>query len=176
MHSCRILLLQLYQNENLMKKTIFAVSFVVMSSLSHADSNVSGVSALSPELQKLFSEEMIQLNHGMKDIMDAYVSGQWDVIAPIAKKMENSYVLRKNLSRNQMHELHSKLPKQFLELDEKFHYYSGMLSHVSEKGKTELIGFYFSKMSETCISCHSTYATHKFPSFKPKEKQRDHHH
>jgi hypothetical protein len=159
-----------------MKILIPVLLYFVMSPISHADNHNNGVSSLSPDLQKLFSKEMIQLKQGMHEIMDAYVSGEWDVIAPIAKKMEGSYVLRQSLSQSQMHELHSKLPSAFLELDDKFHYYSGMLSHASEMKKTELIGYYYGKMSETCVSCHSSYATHKFPSFKPKTVNENHHH
>ena len=143
--------------------------------ISHAENKNTGVTSLSPQLQQLFSKEMIQLNQGMKKIMDAYISGQWNIIASIAKKMEGSYVLRQNLTKSQMLELHSKLPKQFLKLDEEFHYYSGMLSHASEKKKTELIGFYFSKMSETCVSCHSLYATSKFSSFNSKSGSNHNH-
>jgi len=69
-----------------------------------------------------------------------------------------------------------KLPKHFLNLDEKFHYYSGMLAHVFAKKKPVLISFYFSKMSETCVSCHSLYATKKFPSFKSRAKESKLHH
>lgn len=159
-----------------MKKLITVLSFFIMLPISHADNHNAGVSSLSPELQQLFSKEMVQLNKGMQEIMNAYISGQWGSIVPIAKRMEDSYVLRQNLSRNQMHELHSKLPKTFLELDEKFHYYSGMLSHASEMKKAELIGFYFAKMGETCVSCHSIYATKKFPSFDSQIKNDKHHH
>ena len=151
---------------------VLSLFFIVPSG--HASEN-NGVSSLTPELQLLFSEEMVQLKKGMNQIMDAYVTGRWNDIVPIAKKMENSYVLRQGLSQDQMHELHTKLPKEFLNLDEKFHYYSGMLAHVSEKKKAELIGFYFSKMSESCVSCHSLYATKKFPSFKPNVEGDKHH-
>ena len=159
-----------------MKNLVMALSFFVMASTCYADNHNKGVSSLSPKLQQLFSKEMMQLQQGMHEIMVAYVSGQWGVIVPIAKKMENSYVLRQNLSQDQMHELHSKLPNEFLELDDKFHYYSGMLSHVSEMKKVELIGYYFAKMSETCVSCHSLYATHKFPSYKSITGHENHHH
>lgn len=159
-----------------MRVLVSVLLLLLMSFITHADSHNNGVSSLSPELQQLFSKEMVQLQQGMQDIMVAYVSGQWDVIAPIAKKMEDSYVLRQNLSQHQMHELHSKLPNAFLELDDKFHYYSGMLSHASEMKKVELIGFYYAKMSETCVSCHSVYATHKFSSFKSNIDHESHHH
>jgi len=159
-----------------MKKIVAILSFLIVSSISHADESKNVISSLSPELQQLFSKEMIQLNQGMQEIIIAYTSGQWDSIIPIAKKMENSYVLTQNLSKDQMHELHSKLPTAFVELDEKFHYYSGMLSHASEMKKVELIGFYYAKMSETCVSCHSLYATHKFPSYKSITGHENHHH
>lgn len=159
-----------------MKILAAILSLLFMASVSHADDHNDGISSLSPELQQLFSKEMVQLRQGMQEIMDAYVAGKWNNIVPIAKKMENSYVLRQSLSQDQMHELHSKLPQEFLKLDEKFHYYSGMLAHASEKKKVELIGFYFSRMSETCVSCHSLYATNKFPSFKSKDEDDKHHH
>ena len=159
-----------------MKILVSVLSLFFMASISHAGKNNDGISSLSPELQQLFSKEMLQLRQGMQEIMDAYVTGEWNSIVSIAKKMENSYVLRQGLSQDQMHELHSKLPKEFLKLDEKFHYYSGMLAHVSEKKKVELIGFYFSKMSGACVSCHSLYATNKFPSFKSKVEVDKHHH
>jgi len=159
-----------------MKVLAFTLSLFFIVPTGHAGENNDGVSSLSPELQQLFSKEMIKLKQGMNEIMDAYVTGKWNDIVPIAKKMEKSYVLRQDLSQDQMHELHSKLPKEFLKLDEKFHYYSGMLAHVSEKKKAELIGFYFSKMSETCVSCHSLYATKKFPYFNSKVESSNHHH
>ena len=159
-----------------MKNLLTIISFFIITSVSHAESHTTGVASLSPELQQLFSKEMVQLEQGMHEIMTAYISGQWHDIASIAKEMENSYVLTKNLSRDQMHELHTKLPEKFLALDGKFHYYAGMLSHASEMNKVELIGFYYSKMSETCVSCHSLYATDKFSSFKPEQKSEQHNH
>lgn len=159
-----------------MKILVIALSLFFVTLTGHASEKSDAVSSLSPELQQLFSQEMVQLKQGLNEIMDAYIAGKWDVIAPIATKMENSYVLRQGLSQDQMHELHSKLPNDFLKLDEKFHYYSGMLAHVAEKEKVELIGFYFSKMSETCVSCHSVYASKKFPSFKSKIENDKHHH
>ena len=59
--------------------------------------------------------------------------------------------------------------------NEQFHYYAGMLAHVAENNKAELIGFYISKMSETCVACHSLYATRKFPSFKVDVDDGMHH-
>ena len=135
----------------------------------------SGIAALSPGLRELFTREMVELQEGMMAITPLYISGNLDEIATIAGKMENSYVLKKNLSQSQVHELHSKLPGPFIELDQQFHYLAGMLEHVANVKKIELVGFYISRMSEACVRCHTEYATHRFPALAPK-KQDEHSH
>jgi len=133
-----------------------------------------GVNDLSIGLRSLLSEEMRYLQKGMADIFPLYISGDWEAIAPLARKIENSYVLKQNLSEEQVHELHSKLPVGFIELDQKFHYLSGMLAHAAKMEKPELVGFYFSKMGETCLSCHSLYATERFPKLEPTSNEHAH--
>lgn len=110
----------------------------------------------------------------MTDILPLYVAGEWAEIAPIAGKMRDSYVLKQGLSESQRHELHSRLPAAFLELDQQFHYLSGMLEHAAEMEKAELVGFYFSKMGEICVSCHSRFATHRFPALAPETRAHGH--
>ena len=160
--------------ETTMKYPAFLLSLLLTPTIGTASDDKS-VSSLTPELQRLFSKEMIQLKNGMHQITDAYISGQWDAIATTAKQMENTYVLRQGLSHSQAHELHSKLPKNFLKLDEQFHYYSGMLAYAAENNNVELIGFYISKMSESCVSCHSRFANEKFPDFRQSIDNPKHH-
>ena len=101
----------------------FAVSFVFISvmlspSLSHAEdmhdhdsmNSTSGIEALSPELRKLLSKEMLAIQDGMMSIIPAYAAGNWDEIENIAHKMENSYILSQSLTDEQVKELHSSLP------------------------------------------------------------------
>ena len=139
-----------------------------------SDSSDTGIAGLSPELRDLFSREMRELEKGMTEILPLYVSGRWSEIGVIAGKMEDSYVLKQNLSAEQMDELHARLPGSFIELDQQFHYLAGMLQHAAEMEKVELIGFYFSKMSETCVSCHTQYATQRFPALAPKPQAHEH--
>jgi hypothetical protein len=156
---------------------------VLIPALGYGDENnvnVSGeahvaIANLSPELRDLFSREMVELQNGMMNMVPLYVSGQWAEIAAIAGRMERSYVLTKNLSELQMHELHEKLPSAFVRLDQQFHYFAGMLKHAARMEKVELVGFYTSKMAEACVGCHSEYATHKFPALAPKRRV-DHSH
>jgi hypothetical protein len=133
------------------------------------------IAPLSPELQQLFSREMLELQNAMMAMLPLYVAGKLDDIATIAARMESSYVLKKNLSGSQMHELHAKLPAAFIEQDQQFHYLAGMLEHVAKAGKTELVGFYISKMGEACVACHTAYATSRFPELS-RNRQVEHDH
>lgn len=168
-----------------MKKFVFILLFSLsLTSLpayaedhhQHHSKAQSDVESLSPELRELLKKEMLALQDGMMSIIPAYVSGDWSKIKTIADKMQNSYILKQNLSDKQKHELHSQLPAQFIKQDQQFHYLAGMLKHVAEEEKTELVGFYFSKLSEACVSCHSKFATHKFPALLHKKKHHHHSH
>ena len=135
----------------------------------------SGVESLSPELRALLVKEMQALQKAMMAVIPAYVSGNWKEIEAIASKMEGSYILKQSITDKQVEELHRLLPESFITLDQEFHYYAGMLSHVASKGKSELVGFYFSKLNESCVSCHSQYATHRFPAFIEKADKKHSH-
>ena len=137
--------------------------------------SASEVEALSDDLRNLLSQEMQALQNGMMAIIPAYVSGNWKEIEIIAGKIKNSYILKQSLTESQAKELHSILPHEFIEKDQRFHYLAGMLEHVAEKKKPELINFYFSKMSESCVSCHEAFATHKFPALIPKAEEKHMH-
>lgn len=151
-----------------------AVSYGEEDQMHIKENKQSGIGSLSIELRNLLSEEMRQLQSGMTEIIPLYISGQWDAIAPIASKMEKSYVLKQALTEDQVHELHAKLPPGFVELDQEFHYLSGMLEHAAKMAKPELIGFYYSKMGETCVSCHRQYAKEKFPQFATVKDDHTH--
>ena len=135
-----------------------------------------GVEALSSDLRDLLSQEMQALENGMMSIIPAYNSGNWGDIETTAGKMKNSYILKQNLTESQVKELHSVLPNAFIEKDQKFHYLAGMLEHAAKNKKAELINFYFSEMNESCVGCHTVFATHKFPALLSKEKEDEHSH
>jgi len=155
-------------------KLMAAVTFTTFfSAFSYADS---GVQDLSPELRSLLSKEMLSLQEGMKSILPAYISGDLDEVAKIASKIKNSYILKQQITDTQRHELKSKLPTSFLQSDQKFHEYAGMLEHVSKDKHIELVGFYYAKLSESCVSCHSQHAIHRFQGLNEKPSQNNDHH
>ena len=134
-----------------------------------------GVEGLSKETRALLRTEMAAIDNGIKALFTAYYSGNFDEVARIAKEIEQSYILKNKLTKAQIHELHTKLPKGFLQLDEKFHYNAGMLAHVAKKKKPELVGFYYSELTSGCHSCHAEYAQGRF-EFNPVKESAHHHH
>jgi len=138
------------------------------------NANAEGVEALSSDLRDLLSREMQALQNGMMSIIPAYISGNWREIETTAGKMKSSYILKQSLTESQVKELHSILPHSFVEKDQRFHYLAGMLEHVTKNKKAELINFYFSEMNESCVSCHTIFATHKFPALSSKGTKAEH--
>ena len=135
-----------------------------------------GVEALSRDLRDLLSQEMQALEKGMMSIIPAYNSGNWGEIETTGGKIKSSYILKQNLTEKQVKELQSVLPHAFIEKDQRFHYLAGMLEHAAKNKKEELINFYFSEMNESCLGCHTVFATHKFPALSSKEKEAEHTH
>ena len=134
-----------------------------------------GVEALSPGLRDLLTREMLALQQGMMSVVPAYASGDWKQIESIAAKIKDSYILQQSLTAEQKKELHSVLPTEFIKKDQHFHYLAGMLEHVAQAKKPELVNFYFSEMNQACADCHAAFATHKFPAFRQEQKD-DHAH
>lgn len=141
----------------------------------HNIQSAHAVEQLSPSLRQLLSKEMLAIQDGMMSIIPAYVSGDWPTISQIALKIKNSYILKQSLSNAQIHELHSTLPPSFLTLDQQFHYLAGMLSHAADTKKPELMGFYYSELTRTCVACHRQFAQHQFPALSDEPEPDNHH-
>lgn len=170
--------------KNLIYISLFAILFPIMSygednhkheEHAYQHKMASGVELLSDDLRDLLSQEMKALQDGMMSIIPAYISGNWEEIATIAGKIKKSYILKQQLTEDQRKELKSILPAEFIEKDQNFHYLAGMLEHAANNKKPELINFYFSEMNESCLSCHTAFATHKFSALTSKEKGRHTH-
>lgn len=132
-----------------------------------------GVEALSAPLREALSAEMVALQGGLMAVIPATVAGHWDEVARIGGQMRDSYIMKQALTGEQLQELHDALPASFLELDARFHYLAGMLSHVAEAEKPELVGYYLGVMTETCVACHSRHAQAKFPAFAEAEAEAE---
>lgn len=120
---------------------------------------------MSPDLQQLFQAEMRELLLGTQRIAGALPVANWDGIADSAMAMRHSYVLEKKLTPAQRHDLEN-LPEQFKVLDEAFHRRAEKLAQAAKAKDAEAVSFHFSRLMDTCVACHSTYAKTKFPNFR----------
>jgi hypothetical protein len=144
----------------------------------HSTSKKQGHSIeLSEPVRNLLRQEMQQVRVAMQSLVSALATADWKNIEKLGKGIQNSFILKQKISKQQMHELHSALPAEFKKLDQKFHYYAGMLAHVAKEKDTDLTQFYFSKMTESCMACHSQFATQRFPGYldKNKHESKGHH-
>ncbi|MFZ1805440.1 MAG: cytochrome c, partial [Nitrospira sp.] len=51
-------------------------------------------------------------------------------------------------------------------LDEAFHLRAEKLAHAAKAEDAEAVSFQFSRLLDSCVVCHSTYAKSKFPNFR----------
>lgn len=153
--------------------TLFIALLAAVSSNGYAESDVEN---LSPELRALLKKEMLAIQEGMQNIVPAFAAGDLAQVADIAGKISGSFILQQNITDAQKHELHTRLSEEFVHKDQQFHEYAGMLEHVSQENHTELVGFYYSRLLESCVDCHSEHATHRFPNFTKESPGKEHHH
>jgi len=73
--------------------------------------------------------------------------------------------LKQGLTAEQIKHFHHSLPEQFIKLDHSFHQYAGMLAHAADAKNADVVSFYFYKMNESCVQCHSSYAQDTFSGF-----------
>ena len=131
---------------------------------------------LSIANKQLLKKEMLAIEKGMKTLLSSIATGDWQKTAEIGKQMQASYIMKQNLTPKQLKHLHQHLPAQFVKLDHSFHHFAGMLTHAAEHQNAEVVGFYFYKMTDSCVQCHSTYARNRFSGFSVDRGQDIHQH
>ncbi len=153
----------------MLKKALWTLFFIVptlWANQQHTQHNTPmGITTLSEHLRGVLSEEMIALEKGMKEIFSSMIAGDYEHISTVASKIQHSFILEQKLTPQEKEELHTKLPKDFIALDQTFHNDAQKLHHVSSAKNPELTSFYFNKMTNACVTCHQNFAQEKFPKF-----------
>ncbi len=127
-----------------------------------AQSEVSSV-RLPDKFAKLLQQEMRQIDEGMKQLISLISQGKATEAADIADKIHNSFILKQSLTQEELKELVSYLPKDFVQLDRTFHGNAHKLSAALRENNFQEGGALYAKMFNGCISCHSRFATDQFP-------------
>lgn len=162
---------------------IWLITLIMLTSCAHAQEDqghsipyqAESSLHLSSALKQLLVQEMQAVQQGMMDLVPAIASGDWHGISVIGKQIQDSYIIKQNLTETQARELQQAVSPAFLRLDQSFHSYAGMLAHAAEMKNAEVVNFYFYKLNDACVQCHSQFASKRFPGlFKPQESSEHH--
>ncbi len=148
---------------------------LLSSFVSVADEKAHVAFAIPADIKPLLTQEMLAVEKGMKELLSSIAKGEWDKAEEIGKQIQASYIMKKSLTKEQMTSLHNSLPDQFIRQDRDFHKYAGMLAYAAKARNADITNFYFYKMNESCIQCHSRYAKERFPSLSKKKEDHSHH-
>lgn len=114
----------------------------------------------------ILREEMNQLNGGMGALFSYMVRGQGQEAAAIAMNIHNSFILKQELSKEELSQLVSLLPEQFVNLDRGFHQLAEEISVTLNNGELKKSAQIYGQMVDACVNCHSQFATERFPGFQ----------
>lgn len=129
---------------------------------------------LSPRLRGVLVAEMVGLRTGVAELAMSLTAGEWEKAAAEARRIHDSYIMAQQLSPAEMEELHHALPEEFVVLDERLHRHAEALAHAAEAADAELALFYFGKITEGCVACHTRFATRVLPGFRSPEPAHAH--
>lgn len=117
---------------------------------------------LSADTREVLIEEMQAISKSMGRIHTALVTGNHSTVASEAANIEASFVLKKKLSQQQRHEIHERLPQEFIAADKAFHRLAGELARHARAGDSAAERKTFEAMSAACQSCHADFAAKRF--------------
>ncbi len=123
---------------------------------------------LTPKLKKLLAEEMRAVNHASQQIVAALAAGDHAAVAKAAQQIHDSFILEKKLTDKDKHDLETAVPPAFLDLDGAFHLMAARLAESARYKDGDLETHYFGRMLEMCQTCHSRFASDRFPGFGGK--------
>lgn len=123
------------------------------------------ITTVSNDTRQLLLAEMRFIEQNMKDILFLIVSGQFEKIEKKALGIQESFVFKKSITKEQIKEIQKKLPKKFFLIDYEFHQTAGQMAQAAgEMEDAGLVAEEYYNMLKTCVQCHSTFATHRFPN------------
>ena len=131
---------------------------------------------LSPDLTRLLQQEMQAIQQGMQSLIPAIVSGNWEAVAETGDRIQHSYLMKQQLTSEQRQELLRSLPMGFRELDHSFHRAAGRLAQAAGRKNADVVNFYFYKLTDTCVACHTRFAANRFPELVTTDSHADQHH
>ncbi|MBT3606383.1 MAG: cytochrome c [Candidatus Latescibacteria bacterium] len=123
-------------------------------------------SKLPPKVRGLLIQEMHAILRATNKIVDALVRGQDYAVAENAQAIHDSFILRKKMTPDDKKALLSAVPESFVKQDRTFHALGAQLAEAARNGDKVQQQKLFSDLINACVSCHTQYATDRFPGLK----------
>ncbi len=121
-------------------------------------------SRMPPKLRGLLIQEMLALLDASKQIMEALMRGQNDLVARNAKAIHDSFILEQGMSDSDRQAFHDSVPHAFIERDQALHDLSERLANAAREGDQLAQRKLFTEMLNACVACHAAHATDRFPN------------
>lgn len=117
---------------------------------------------LTPKLRGLLVKEMIEVEAAMQETYSAIVQGNHAEVAQKGQAIHDSFILEQSLTEQDRQDLKAAVPTEFLQMDERLHRLSASLAEAGRQENTREQVNIFSRMTESCVACHSRYVTDRF--------------
>lgn len=121
---------------------------------------------LPPRYRNLLRAEMREIEGAMQELLGSLARGEAEDGALLARRIEQSFILRRELSAEERRELQDLLPEELLRLDHAFHGEAGALAGALERRDFQAASESYAAMSRGCVDCHSRFAAERFPGFQ----------
>ena len=121
-------------------------------------------SRMQPKLRGLLIQEMLALLDASKQILEALIRGQNDLVARNAQAIHDSFILEQGMSDADRQAFHDSVPHAFIERDQALHDLSERLANAAREGDQLAQRKLFTEMLNACVACHAAHATDRFPN------------
>lgn len=129
--------------------------------------SASAVGSNLPEnVRDLLRQEMAAVLGASKNILEALVQGQDEIVASNAKAIHDSFILKQAMTEADRKALMRVVSDAFVEKDRNFHALAGSLSQAASEGDRDQQVMLFQQMTEACMECHAAHAMDRFPQLQ----------
>ncbi len=119
---------------------------------------------LPEHLSTVLRAEMREIDAGMGRLLSHLALGDGPRAAEVAENIHNSFILKRNLSKQDLKQLLGLLPAKFIQMDRAFHAKAGKLAQDANSGDFTAAISLYGEMAQACVSCHAQYAAAQFPA------------
>ncbi len=123
---------------------------------------------LPEHLLTVLRKEMQLIEAGMGELLAHLARGNAEEAQKTAEKIQHSFILKQSLSKAELKQLVSLLPKEFIQMDRTFHGNAGKVAEAVRQGDFNGAAVLYSDMAQSCVRCHTQFAAERFPALVKK--------